>query len=516
VLAVVLVVCYLGFAKDVPFVNEPYEIRAAFADSHGIRDGSPVRIAGVEVGEVTDVQGTSERSRSAVVTMAVREGGRPVHRDARARIRPRIFLEGNFFVELSPGSPGSPELGEGDAIPVAQTSSAVQLDQVLKALRSDVRRDLRRVFAELARTEAAGGARAFNRSLGDQAEAYRTTAIVAEALLGEREGDLARFIRSQGLVSAALTEDRQALRDLVTGLNRTFGAFAAGEADLRAAVNELPRTLRTALPTLAALNRAFPDVRRFAREGLPGVRSTGPAARAATPFVAELRGLFGAGELRGLSRDLRDTVPSLAGLAQETVPLLRELRLGMSCLDEVLVPTGSSRVDDPAFPATGALFQEFPKQLVGLAGESRSFDANGQWFKVLATGGAQAVTLGNGLFGTTATPLRGINPPPVGTTPPLRPDVPCETQAVPDLRSTAAPPPAAVPTDADPEAVQQRVTASRRVAIEAFNARLAAEGSAARVLDQDITAEQVAQLAEGLGLTGQLQTLTRTAPGGGG
>ena len=47
------------------------------------------------------------------MTFTVEGSGRPIHSDAFAEIRPRIFLEGNFFIELDPGSPSAPELSSG-------------------------------------------------------------------------------------------------------------------------------------------------------------------------------------------------------------------------------------------------------------------------------------------------------------------------------------------------------------------------------------------------------------------
>ncbi len=41
-----------------------------------------------------------------VVTMEIDDDGLPIHKDATAKIRPRIFLEGNFFVDLQPGHAG--------------------------------------------------------------------------------------------------------------------------------------------------------------------------------------------------------------------------------------------------------------------------------------------------------------------------------------------------------------------------------------------------------------------------
>ena len=73
-----VVATYLAFAKDIPLVNNPYEVKAAFRDTSGINAGSPVRIAGVEVGEVTDVAATRPGARSATLTLAIRDNGLPI------------------------------------------------------------------------------------------------------------------------------------------------------------------------------------------------------------------------------------------------------------------------------------------------------------------------------------------------------------------------------------------------------------------------------------------------------
>ena len=74
--------------------------------------------------------------------MEIANGGLPIHTDATVKIRPRIFLEGNWFVELQPGSPSAPTVSSGYTIPITQTSDPVQLDQVLDALNTDTRANL--------------------------------------------------------------------------------------------------------------------------------------------------------------------------------------------------------------------------------------------------------------------------------------------------------------------------------------------------------------------------------------
>ncbi len=54
-LAVIGVAVYLGVTKAIPFQGH-YEVKAAFQSSNNIRPGSPVRIAGVEVGKVTGIE----------------------------------------------------------------------------------------------------------------------------------------------------------------------------------------------------------------------------------------------------------------------------------------------------------------------------------------------------------------------------------------------------------------------------------------------------------------------------
>ena len=74
---------------------------------------SPVRIAGVDVGQVVSVQRASGSSNAAVVTMDINKNGLPIHANANAKIRPRLFVEGNFYVDLFPGTPNAPVVSVG-------------------------------------------------------------------------------------------------------------------------------------------------------------------------------------------------------------------------------------------------------------------------------------------------------------------------------------------------------------------------------------------------------------------
>ena len=81
-------------------------------------------------------------------------------------IRSRIFLEGNFFVDLRPGTPGAPIVHDGDTLPASQTATPVQLDQLLTALQTGDRQylqDLLKGFGDalIRRPSAADNARTY-------------------------------------------------------------------------------------------------------------------------------------------------------------------------------------------------------------------------------------------------------------------------------------------------------------------------------------------------------------------
>ena len=144
VVAILFVVgFYLGFTKRVPFTSRGYELHATFESATTLKPNSLVRIAGVNVGKVSSVE---PEGTMAEVTFNVSDDALPIHEDATIKVRPRLFLEGNFFLDLHPGSPSAPELDSGSTIPVTQTTRAVQIDEILTSLQSDTRTNLQRAL----------------------------------------------------------------------------------------------------------------------------------------------------------------------------------------------------------------------------------------------------------------------------------------------------------------------------------------------------------------------------------
>jgi len=147
-----------------------------------------------------------------------------------------------------------------------------------------------------------------------------------------------------------------------------------------------------------------------------------------------------------------------------------------SCQNEVIHPWSQDKVVDEQFPAEGPVYQEAPKGFVGLAGESRSGDANGQWFRVLAAGGTNLVTLRPGVFATTTNEILGANPPKPQGRPPLNAAAPCEVQQTPDLRSQPGKPPQQQQVDITSELFKDRFKLAQAAAVKWLTGKLEDEG----------------------------------------
>jgi phospholipid/cholesterol/gamma-HCH transport system substrate-binding protein len=466
---------YLGFTKRIPFTSRGYELHATLENATTLKPDSLVRIAGVNVGKVSSVEA---HGNIAEATFNVEDDALPIHDDATIKVRPRLFLEGNFFLDLHPGSPSAPELDSGSTIPATQTSTAVQIDEILTSLQSDTRTNLKRALegygealnAVPTASEDASqdpdvqgltGAQAINKTFRYGGKAGRTSAIVNQAFLGEHPHDLSNLIRAQRDVFTKLASTDGALSDLITNFNTTAGAFAQESGNLSDSIRELAPTLQEAEPSLRHLNEALPEAQRLARASLPGIRELPATIRAGSPWLVQAGKLLRQDELGRTAQLLAESGPPLAQAGHASLALFPQTGLFGRCVSHNLVPAGNVVIDDAGgtypFSTGQPNFREFFYGASQLAGESQGFDGNGPFVRFQAGGGPELVQM------ATTAPApgeksvwgRNISEPlatrprlPTGGQPPFRMDVPCHTQDVPDLNG-----PAADPGPPSPEAV---------------------------------------------------------------
>ncbi|MBV8734203.1 MAG: MCE family protein [Solirubrobacterales bacterium] len=452
---------YFVFEKQLPFTHH-YTIKAVVRDSNLLASGSPVRIGGVDVGKVTST-GRYGNTNLAQVTMEIDSDSGEIRKDATIAIRPRLFLEGNFYVQLSPGTPSAPPLADGGTIPVDHTAEPVQLDQVLGAFPASIRVALQQAvqgFGEALDTKPTAaqdrgldpsvrgltGAQAINKTFDTSASSLRDSAIVSEALTGPTGTELRQTIRSFGRASAGLAAADRQLTSLVSDFDQTVRATASQQQSLRRAVALLAPTVRNANFAFSALYTAFPTTERFANALAGALPQLPPTIHAALPWLAQARPLLSQPELQGLVRALSPAAGSLAVLAHDTLRFLPKIDAFNRCISGVFLPTGNIAINDGALSAGVPNYQEFWYAMAGQAAEGQGADGNGNYLRINASGGPYTVESGQtnflgendvGFARMPAKPLRTRPAYPNGV-PPLQRRVPCYTQPVPDVNGPAS------------------------------------------------------------------------------
>ena len=458
--AIIAIATYAVFGGGLPFGGQPFVLRAMFTSATQLHIPSPVRISGVQVGEVVSVRRPADAptsSQAALVTMHIDQDGLPVHADATVRIVPRIFLEGNFYVDLRPGTPSAPDLSSGSTLSAPQTAGPVQIDRVLSALTEEPRKNLQTLLqgfgaalnapptpAEDATQDpivrGLTGAQSLNLSLKYSAQAFQASSIVNAALLGTRPHDLSGVVRGNEEVFRGLAGAGEQLPSFVRTFNATLAALAARQQDLSKTISLLPPWLAATQSTLGPLNASFPPTRRFARAILPGIEQLGPTIDAGLPWLHQSTALFSPPELGNLVKLLAPAVQNTASSLNSTKAFIVQADNLARCFDHTLVPTGNETIKDPPVGTGAHVYQELFQSSVGLAGATQNLDGNGRYLRTLAGGGTHMEHTSNlpnsgPLWGNFVLPPLGTRPAWPGKAPPLHSTTLCYRFAPPDLNS---------------------------------------------------------------------------------
>ena len=310
--------------------TEIVQIEAEFEHAQAVTpgQGQQVTVAGVQVGEVGDVE---LEDGKAIVTLDLEPGEvGPVYRNATVLLRPRTLAQDQSLA-LDPGSPqrGLPDhgrLADGDRLGSEATQVNVNTDEVFATLDADTRHALKLLLG-------AGG-----QGLGDRGPdlrasieagrpTLRRTRQVAEALAARRR-QLRRLVANVRRLAEATAEKDDELASLTDASAATFGAIGNREAELVAALERLPGAL-------SATRSALGHTRRLARQAGPALEELRPVARGLAPALTGAQPL-----LRTATPILRD---DLRPLVREATPLLRELRPSLRDLNRAtptLIRTG--------------------------------------------------------------------------------------------------------------------------------------------------------------------------------
>jgi phospholipid/cholesterol/gamma-HCH transport system substrate-binding protein len=231
------------------FFWQRYSVKAVFTNVAGLKSGAPVRIAGVEVGAVSDVDFVGEQVE---VTMDIGEEHRARVTTASRAVLGSVSLLGEGAVDISPSNEGTPipEWGYIPTGPVAPTIAEVGamasegIEEATLLLR-DVRqgrgtigklftdegvyRDLNALVqsADRVASQIAAGRGTLGRLTNDPALYNSLAASVADlnaitSRIRKGEGSLGRLLNDPAM-AASLTTTTQNIEGVTGRLNRGEG-----------------------------------------------------------------------------------------------------------------------------------------------------------------------------------------------------------------------------------------------------------------------------------------------------
>jgi virulence factor Mce-like protein len=446
-IATVAAVTYYAFTRQLPF-SHPFTLHALVSDSVNLRPGSPVRIAGVYVGSV---RGVAPAGNASEVSFTLSSSGQPVHDDATVRIRTRLFLEGSYYLELEPGTPGAPILHDGATIPESRTSSPVQAYEVLSTFNTATRSNLQQLLETLKQGLTTRAISSLKATAPQLTPVLKDLAWVTQSLRGTEPGDVQTLLQSASSVAVTLARSAPQLADLVTGLDRASTALVDTDGALAGSITGLDETLRTAPAALTALDAALPPVTGLAVALRPSLKLAPPILAHLSATVGQLAAVVAEPERGRVLNALSATFEQFPALLRELATTFVPTEPVTQCLRTHVTPVLDAEVPDGALSTGRPAWQDFVHFLPGIAGASGDFDANGPYTRVLAALGTNTLSLGGlgkppllgSLVGTAppgGTSILGARPAWVGdlTSADFRPDVPCTTQPVPSLASPTA------------------------------------------------------------------------------
>lgn len=215
--------------------NYEQELYALFNSAEGIIEGVPVKIAGVEVGEVRDI---SLENGKAKVTLAL-SSNMQFSGDTSAVIRTKGVL-GDKYVELLPGSPGVPPLKSGGYI--HYTMSPANIDTLLQQL-SVIGKDLQGITGS------------FSRVLAGQ-EGEQTIRSIVENLRGAVES-----------INRVISNNETRINETFTNINSFSKDLKMISSSNQQALNEITENIRKASTELQFAINSFNEIGKKINNG---------------------------------------------------------------------------------------------------------------------------------------------------------------------------------------------------------------------------------------------------------
>jgi len=263
------------FSGTLPFAPAGYRIHAVFPETGQLVAGADVRISGVNVGKVTNVQ---PQGINSLVTMDLFQQYAPVPADTRATLRLKTLL-GEGYIALSTGTASGPKLPDGGTLPRSQIEPTVSLDQVLNSFDEPTQRALQQLLNGTF-TALAGRGQDLNFAVGNLDPTVTELAAVT-GVLDQQRANVQSLVSNLGTVLTTVGNRAGDVQTLVTAGDQVLSATAARGVALTQTVDQLPPFMTQLRATLTTLNGTL----GIAKPVLADIRVGAPFVR---PALSEL------------------------------------------------------------------------------------------------------------------------------------------------------------------------------------------------------------------------------------
>jgi phospholipid/cholesterol/gamma-HCH transport system substrate-binding protein len=270
-LAVLLALLAAAFnAQNLPLIGGGDTYKASFSEAGGLKANDEVRIAGVRVGKVTEVELAGNKVDVSFKVDSPSKFGT----DTGAQIKVKTLL-GDMFLALVPDGPG--QLEEGSTIPVSRTTSPYDVVDAFEGLADRAARidtdqlgDSLDTLADLTKdTPAAfqGTLRGLSRlsetvaSRNDQINDLLKNLDSVSGVLAQRDQDIVALMRDSDTLMRALVARRQAVHQLLVSTSRLSSELTLlvkqSRADLKPALQNLQGVVNLLLKNQANLDESL-------------------------------------------------------------------------------------------------------------------------------------------------------------------------------------------------------------------------------------------------------------------
>jgi ABC-type transporter Mla subunit MlaD len=280
----------------------------AVRDATGIVPGrDEVRFKGIPAGTITASRLQNGR---AILTISLESKFGTIYRDAQAALRPNTPLQDMYLDVLTRGTLAAGAASTGDPLPESQTTSSVNISDVLQVFDADTRANLATTLSQ------------FGQGLRDRGAQLRTAFVDLVPLLQAagrlsqqltlRSTETRQLAHDTALLTGELARRQLALRTLVSEGGKALDTLQASAPSLGATLAQLPPTLADVGSSFTALQGALPDVDS-------ALANLGPVARELPSALAAVRRL--SDQARPAVQALEPSIRSLGPLAAILPPL---------------------------------------------------------------------------------------------------------------------------------------------------------------------------------------------------